>query len=206
MKLEILLIGGLAAALAGGCSQLGSEDGKARLSDERAPTSPIGLEGDEDVPLDQVPALVLNAALAAVPGMQVDAAEAEVEDGVLIYALAGTDGGEPVEVDVTDAGEVLKIERGDEVGEEHGDDEGGEDGDDEQIPLDQVPALVLNAALAAVPGFALEKAELEVEDGIRVYCLQGLVGGEEVEVDVTADGQVLEVESGDEGEEDEDDD
>ena len=78
-----------------------------------------------------------------------------------------------------------------------GDDEGDEGDDDEQeIALDQVPAAVRKAAEAAVPGFVLASAETETEEGALHYCLEGTAGGEAVEIEVTTDARVLEIERG----------
>jgi len=66
------------------------------------------------IPLDQVPPAVMTAAKKAVPGAKFVEAETEVENGVRVYCLAGTADGEPVEVEVSAAGKVLEIERGDE--------------------------------------------------------------------------------------------
>lgn len=73
-----------------------------------------GEEDDVDVPLDQVPEAVRKAAVAAVPGLILQEAEMETEDGTLLYSLEGTAGGERVEVEVraSDA-KVTEIERGD---------------------------------------------------------------------------------------------
>ena len=83
------------------------------------------------------------------------------------------------------------------------------DDDDEEeveVPLDQVPSSVKAAALAALPGLVLKEAEMEIEDGVTVYELEGEVDGVEYEVEVTADGEVLEIERDDEDDEDDDDD
>lgn len=83
-------------------------------------------------------------------------------------------------------------------------DEGDDDDEtEEEIPLSEVPQSVKDAAIAAVPGLVLEEAE--VEDGVTVYDLEGEVAGEEVTVEVTAAGEVLEVEWDDDEDEDEDD-
>jgi len=78
------------------------------------------------------------------------------------------------------------------------DDDDGEEGEEEEqaIALDQVPADILAAAQAALPGAVFTSAELEQEGGLFVYCLEGYVGDERVEVEVAADGRVLEIERG----------
>ena len=57
--------------------------------------------------------------------------------------------------------------------------------------------------LTAVPGFVPSEAEKETEEGSLHYCVHGTADGEFVEVEVTADGRVLEIERG-EDEDDED--
>ena len=72
------------------------------------------------------------------------------------------------------------------------------------VALDAVPQIVKDAALAAVPGLVLEEAESEVEKGVLVYELEGKVGRVEYEIEVTADGKVLEVEKDDDDDDDDD--
>jgi hypothetical protein len=79
------------------------------------------------------------------------------------------------------------------------DDDAGDDGDDDEVEvaLDQVPAAIRDAALAAVPGLVLSGAEKETEEGSLHYCLEGTAGGQRVEVEVRAsDAEVVEVERG----------
>jgi hypothetical protein len=83
---------------------------------------------------------------------------------------------------------------------------GGDHEDEHEIPLVDVPAEALQAARAAVDGITLEEAEVEEEDGQTVYVLEGEANGLEYEIEVTADGKVLEVEQDDEDDDDDDDD
>lgn len=82
--------------------------------------------------------------------------------------------------------------------EDADDDDDVEEGEEEEqaIALDQVPADVLAAARAALPGAVFTSAEVETEDGQLVYCLEGHLDAEAVEVEVAADGRVLEIERG----------
>lgn len=88
------------------------------------------------------------------------------------------------------------------------DDDDADDADDdadeseEPVALDAVPAAVLAAARAAVPGITLSSAEREVEHGATQYCLHGTVAGERVEVEISPSGAVLEIEHGDDEEDD----
>jgi hypothetical protein len=68
---------------------------------------------------------------------------------------------------------------------------------DEKISLDAVPRHVKDAALAAVPGLVLERAEREVEKGVVIYDLEGKASGVRYEVEVTAAGKVTEIEKED---------
>ncbi len=66
---------------------------------------------------------------------------------------------------------------------------------EQELPLSQVPAAALAAANNAVAGIEILEAEVEVENGERVYELEGVADGREHEIEVTADGRVLEIES-----------
>ncbi|MBT8098544.1 MAG: PepSY domain-containing protein [Gammaproteobacteria bacterium] len=68
---------------------------------------------------------------------------------------------------------------------------------DKEIPLSEVPDVVMQAALGAVDGIKFKEAEVEEEDGQTVYELEGKANGVEYEVEVSADGEVLEVEEDD---------
>ena len=75
---------------------------------------------------------------------------------------------------------------------------------EKEIPLSEVPQAALTAAEGAVEGITLTEAETEEEDGQTVYILEGAAAGKEYEIEVTADGKVLEVEeeTGDDAEDD----
>lgn len=82
----------------------------------------------------------------------------------------------------------------------------GENEREESIPLSEVPVPAIEAAGAAVDGIVLTEAEIEEEDGQTVYELVGVANGKEYEIEVTAEGEVLEVEEEDEDDDDDDDD
>lgn len=66
--------------------------------------------------------------------------------------------------------------------------------DEQKIDLARVPAPVRQAAAKAVPGAKFNAAYQETEKGKTVYTLEGEDGqGQDVEVDISADGRVLEV-------------
>ena len=80
---------------------------------------------------------------------------------------------------------------------EKDDDDGADDGTEEIVALDSVPDAALAAAKKAVPGITFTVAEKEVEGGRTVYCLEGSADGKRWEVEVTPEGEVVEIESGD---------
>jgi len=69
------------------------------------------------------------------------------------------------------------------------------------IPLSEVPKVVIEAAKKAIPGFEIHKAEKEREWGRLVYELEGVstADGERYEIELTRKGKVLEIEKGEEG-------
>ncbi|MBM3976870.1 MAG: hypothetical protein FJ299_07765 [Planctomycetes bacterium] len=77
-------------------------------------------EADERIALDQVPQAVIDAALAAVPGLVLSGAEKELEAGQVVYSLEGKVGGATYEVEVGADGRVNEIDA----------DDADDDGDD----------------------------------------------------------------------------
>jgi hypothetical protein len=83
-------------------------------------------------------------------------------------------------------------------------DEDEDEGEERDIALNEVPAVVSQAAIAAVPGLVLTGAEIEEENGASIYCLEGTANGETWEVEVSPSGQVLEIEQDDDDDEEDD--
>ena len=77
---------------------------------------------------------------------------------------------------------------------------------EKEVPLSEVPAAAVAAAQGAVAGIELAEANVEKEDGQMVYDIEGTANGKEYTIEVTAEGEVLEVEeeTEDGGEDDED--
>jgi hypothetical protein len=75
---------------------------------------------------------------------------------------------------------------------------------EKEIPLSRVPKAAVAAAQGAVEGITLTEAEVEEEDGQKVYVLEGTANDTEYEIEVTAEGEVLEVEKEDEDGDDDD--
>jgi hypothetical protein len=71
------------------------------------------------------------------------------------------------------------------------------DEEHQKVDLGSLPAAAKEAADKAVPGAKWEKASKETEKGKTVYEIKGDdAQGRDVEVEVTADGKVLQVETG----------
>jgi starvation-inducible outer membrane lipoprotein len=65
---------------------------------------------------------------------------------------------------------------------------------DNDIPKNEVPANVLAAAKAQIPGFVLEEADLQQRGSNRLFELQGRANGRPYHLNITADGRVLHIE------------
>ena len=65
--------------------------------------------------------------------------------------------------------------------------------DDKEIPLSWVPDQAMEAAKKAAPGIQFVEAERHRTHKGVVYELDGVADGKKVEVNVTADGEVLKI-------------
>ena len=65
---------------------------------------------------------------------------------------------------------------------------------DNDIPKNEVPANVLAAAKAQIPGFVLTEANLQQRGTTRLFELQGRANERPYELDITAEGRVLHIE------------
>ena len=80
------------------------------------------------------------------------------------------------------------------------------DRDEQEVPLDDLPQVVKDAALDAVEGITLTEAELEThKDGTKVYEVEGTADGKEYEIKITEAGKVLAIEVEDEDDEEDED-
>ena len=68
------------------------------------------LESEQDIPLSDVPAAVMEAASQAVPGIVITEAEIEEEDGQKVYELSGEADGKAYEIEISGTGEILEVE------------------------------------------------------------------------------------------------
>jgi len=152
-------------------------------------TAIVPVYGDDDhdgskiIPVKQVPALVMNAAKKAVPGIKITGAETEQNDDKSIYELKGNAAGKGYELKISSHGKILKAEEDDE-----------EDYDARDIELSEIPAEVKTAVAKKIPGIKLTEAEMKTKPYGTIYELEGSVNGYDYEIKVTKDGKVLEAE------------
>jgi hypothetical protein len=66
--------------------------------------------------------------------------------------------------------------------------------EDKKIPADQIPASVMKAVKARLPGVVVRSAEEEIENGVTVYDLELTCQGRKYEMDVKPDGTIMELE------------
>ncbi len=67
-------------------------------------------EKETEISLEEVPPAVMDSARQAVPGIQLDEAEIEEEDGQVVYELSGLADGKSYEIELSESGEVLEVE------------------------------------------------------------------------------------------------
>jgi hypothetical protein len=132
--------------------------------------------GDDQIDLASVPAVVTQAAAKVVPGARWTEAEKDTERGQVVYELKGTNAkGQAVEAWIRPDGTVFEVET--------------------QLTLAEAPAAVSAALKARHPMFRPLKVKSELRPGTPlVYEFEGkLMNGQDMEIELTADGQVVRV-------------
>jgi hypothetical protein len=153
-----------------GCGSPGKGGGKEQAKEEEEKDE----GGEVSVALADVPAAIVKAAEAAVPGIAIEKAGKETDEGKTYFELSGKVGGSKVDVLVTPEGEVVQVER--------------------IVPLDSVPEAVKAAAVKRLPGFVADRAESSWKKDRTTFELRGKVGGKVYEIALSESGEVLEVE------------
>jgi uncharacterized membrane protein len=158
----------------------------------------------QPVALKDLPGSVSATAKAQVTGGKLVKAEIEDEDGMRVYSIdAKTSAGEELEIVVTTDGKLVKVEKEDDDEKGKKDEADEEDDNAQPVELKDLPAAVSATAKAQVQGGELVKAEIEDEDGMRVYSIDAKTSaGEELEIVVTTDGKLVKVEKEDDEEDD----
>jgi uncharacterized membrane protein YkoI len=137
-----------------------------------------------------LPETVREAAQRAVPGIHLTEMEVKGSESGMMYEVEGHADGKRYEIKVDAGGEVLDVEL--------------ESKDEEMVFLSEVPEVVIEAAKRKLPDIELKSAEVEEHRSGRVYELEGVVNGLVYELEITDSGDVIEVESESEENEDED--
>jgi uncharacterized membrane protein YkoI len=160
-------------------------------------------EAEISVSIDQVPAAVKAALLAAARGGTIREIEMETENGQAVYEADVVLDGKEVEVRVSADGTVLGKEADDENEDEDADDVDEEENDDGdvQISLAEAPEAVKATILKEAAGAEIKEIEKETEDGQVIYSAELVAGGQETDIEVAPDGKLLGKEVEDEDDE-----
>ena len=128
----------------------------------------------------------------------------EQEMGEMEAKKAAYEAGETAEEEEGEGAPASPVEdeEADDAAEEEDEIVTEEIGDDEEIdiPVDELPDSIAEAVSEAIPGGEITEAELEIEDGDKVYEVTVEKDGKEFEVELSLEGEVLEVEEEDSGE------
>ncbi len=106
MKTSLLLQALLLGMIGLGCQSVDDGGSSAARDDED--------DHEQELALSDVPQAVKDAALAAVPGLQMTEAETELENGVRTYCIEGSADGKEYEIEISADGRVLEVETEDE--------------------------------------------------------------------------------------------
>jgi len=166
------------------------------------------IEIESEVAIDSLPDAVKAAIAKAIEGAEIKKVEEEVTYWVVTlkkletpqttYEVELIKDGKEIEIELAADGTILK-----EKVEDKDDDD---DEDEEEVSIDEVPAAVKATILKEAQGGTIKEIERETEDGKTVYEAEVIINGEEVEIEVAADGTLLSKEVEDDDDDDDDDD
>ena len=129
------------------------------------------IEGE--LPVSAAPAPAIAAARKAMEGIEPTELKLEDDDGQFVYEFEWRIGRDKYEIDITEDGRVL----------------------DGKMPTARLPDIVRAAALKVSPRMRLDRtARWKIKDDQRVYKIEGRSQGNDIEIRLTANGDVLEVE------------
>ena len=158
---------------------------------------------EREVSVEEVPAAVMTTILAEADGADIGEIEMETEDGQVVYEAEVIIDGQEVDIEVAADGTLLGKEVEDDD-EDEADDDDDEEEDEEVVSLDAVPEAVKAMILQEAAGGEIKEIEKETEDGVTVYEAEVIIDGQEVDIEVAADGKLLGKEVEDEEEDDDD--
>ena len=132
-------------------------------------------DGEESVPLDKLPAKVVEAVKAKWPKGEMLSASKETEDGKTFFEVRVKDGDSKMEVLVTEDGKIDTVEKA--------------------IAAKDLPKKVADAIAAKYPKSTTDRAEELTHEGKTTYeVLLTLEDKSRVEVTLDPDGKILEEE------------
>lgn len=70
------------------------------------------------------------------------------------------------------------------------------------ISVSEIPEKVKQAALNKVKGLKITEAEMEIENGKKVYEIEGTANDKEYEIEIDADGKILDIDKDDDDDDD----
>jgi uncharacterized membrane protein YkoI len=129
---------------------------------------------EEKIPLDKVPAKVLDAVKAKYKDAEIVGAEKENENGKVAYEIAVKFKGQKIEVTVSEEGKIISVEA--------------------TIDIKDVPKAVTEAVLKKYPNAKIMQAEEVTKDAKVTYELIITAGGKKLEVVFDPRGKFLEEE------------
>jgi uncharacterized membrane protein YkoI len=167
------------------------------------------VEVEAEVAMENLPPAVAAAIAQAAEGAEIEEIKTEVTYWVIklvpldtpltSYEAELNKDGNEIEIELAADGTVLKQKIED---EDDGDDD--DDEDEEEVSIDQVPAVVKATILKEAQGGTIEEIERETEDGKTIYEAEVVINGQEVEIEVAADGTLLSKEVDDDNDDDDD--
>jgi uncharacterized membrane protein YkoI len=139
-------------------------------------------EGEEEIPLDKLPKVVVDAVKAKFPGAELQSAAKEDEDGTLVYEVVIKHKGHTIEVILSLAGKITASEKA--------------------IEAKDLPAKVSKALAETYPKATIKKTEeLTKNDKISYEVILETADKKALEVVFDPEGKVIDEEAKDEKEE-----
>lgn len=132
---------------------------------------PAWAEEEVEIPMSEAPEAAVTTAMANAGGRSFEGVLKQIEEGVLMYEFIGTkDDGLGFAVEVYPDGTLFETA--------------------EEITIEQVPQVVLDAFASELPNFAPMLIEKNAREGgtLIVYEFEGELDGEDLEAYVHADG------------------
>lgn len=139
---------------------------------------PAARADDEKVPIDKLPAAVVEAVKAKFPDAQMVEAKKEKKGSETVFEVKTKHKGKKVDVKVTPEGKITEIER--------------------ELAVADLPKAVADALTAKYPGAKLEEAEEDDEGGKVTYEVKvSPASGKKLKVTLDPKGKVIKEEPAD---------